>query len=400
MLKNSLQLICILSLFMLSGCWDLQEINESAITTAAGIERQDDDKIAFSTRLIRPLPSGEAGSGEMEWVVATASDYSVAMAARRLTLSLSKVPEWSHVKTFILGEKLVGHDLSLVIDFMTRNRHLRPDINLLIVSQSSPEEVLSSNLPQVTELGSGLHDLLKLNEKQLGIYVPITMGEFTYKLMTPGIEPVVPQITLEMAQKKSPPEKSGDKNSGNTNNINKINLNGMGVLKGKRLVGVMNETESRGYRWLNSSSQAGGLFNAVSPWHENEHIALEIVRFSTKTRPQLSSNNLKMIIEIDSDLGFYEQDFVSDILNLERKDMLQEAANQEIEKQVAACINKAQFLGSDVLGWGRILQEHEPDKWKEIADAWSEQFPLVEYEIHIKSNIIRTMLTSKSFYFK
>lgn len=400
MVKKALTIICVLSFFALSGCWDLREINANSISTGVGVEAQGDDKIVFSAQLIRPLPPGEISSGKMEPVVATTDDYGVALAARRLSLSLSRVPEWSHVRTLILGEKLVGRDLTRVVDFMTRNRHLRPDINLMIASQATPEDLLSANLPNVTDLGSGLQDLLRLNEEQLGIYVPTTMGEFTYKLMTPGIEPVVPQITLEKAKDSQTLEKTGDKNSGNTNNKkDRIILNGMAVFKGKKMVGAFNENESRGYRWLNTTSKAGGLFNTASPLNPNHLITLEIVQFSSKTRPDFSRDGLKMIIEISADLGFYQQDSDNALLTLERKSQLQEAANQEIKRQITACIKKSQEFDSDVLGWGRIIQEYEPDKWKELVAVWPEQFPLIESEIKVESNIKRSMLTNKSFQF-
>lgn len=401
MVKNSLKLVCLLSLCMLSGCWDLREISANSISTGVGVELQDNDKIAFSAQLIRPLPPGESGSGQMESVVATTDDYGVALAARRLSLSLSRIPEWSQVRTFILGEKLAGQDLTRIVDFITRNRHLRPDINLMIASQTSPEELLSSNLPNITDLGSGLQDLLRLNEEQLGIYVPTTMGEFAYKLMTPGIEPVAPQITLDKGRGSGAPQKTGDKNSGNTNNKkSRIILNGTAVFKGKKMVGTLNENESRGYRWLNTTNRAGGLFNTVSPLNPNHYITLEIVHFSSKTRPDFSRGRLKMIIEISADLNFYQQDSDNDLLTMERKGQLQEAANREIKRQINACIEKSQQLDSDVLGWGRILQEHEPDQWKELAAIWPEQFPLTESEIKVKSNIKRGMLTSKSFRFQ
>lgn len=402
MSKKILKLVCVLSLFMLSGCWDLREINASSIPTGVGIELQDDQKIRFSAQLIQPLPPSDSGTGEMETVVISASDYGVAAAARRLSLSLSKVPEWAHLKTFILGEKLSRSDLSLAIDFMTRNRNIRPDMNLVVASHTSPQELLSSKLLQVYDLGSGLNDLLTLNENQLGIYVPITMGEFTYKLTTPGIEPAVPQITLtSMGNASKTPEKPGDNNGSNTDNKkNEILLNGMAVFKGRKMAGSFNENESRGYRWLNSTSKTGGLFNIASPLNNQEYIALDIIRFSSKAIPQLNGNRLKMLIEIHAELGFYEQNSAADLLSLEMKEPLEAAASREIKRQVAACINKSQHLESDVLGWGRILQEQEPDKWKEVAADWSEQFPLIDSDIRVKCNLKRNLLSIKSFKFQ
>lgn len=379
------------SMFMMSGCWDLKEINSSVIASAVGIDLAGTRNIKFTTQLIQPSTPSESGKSQSQPVTVTAVDSSVAMAARRVMLSLSLVPEWAHVKTFLLGERLTRRDLSLCIDFLTRNRNIRPDTNLMVCINNSPEEILKSQLPESTNLGSGLNDMLPESESLLGYYVPITIEEFTYRLSTPGIEPAVPQIRLIANNNASV-------SSPNPEPIPV--LQGMAVFKRNKMVGSLNEYESRGYRWLNSTTKQGGFFNIKSPAKSNELIGLEIIDFSSKVKPQISGDNIKIDIEVKANLGFYEEDGTGELLTPNMTKKLEQAAALEIKRQITACINRSQALNSDIWGWGQDIRINEPKEWKRLYPNWSNIYPSVASNIQVKAQISRSNLSIKSFKFQ
>src|SRR5665647_3248771 len=127
MVKKYLLLAIILLLLFSTGCWDQREMNDSAVPTTIGIDLGENKKIIFSSLFAEPTQPGESGSQQMKTILTTGSDYSVALAARRVMLSLSRVPFFTHVQSLVLGETLARNDLPLVIDFMIRNRNINPD---------------------------------------------------------------------------------------------------------------------------------------------------------------------------------------------------------------------------------------------------------------------------------
>lgn len=389
--KRFLAISILLGLLATSGCWDMREISASVIASGVGIDLAQGNKIAFTTQLIQSTTSSESGSNKSQPVTVSAVDYSVAMAARRLMLSLSLVPEWAHVKTLLLGKQLASQDLSLCVDFMTRNRNIRPDANLLVCVGNTPEEVLKSQLPEGTNLGSGLKDMLPESESLLGYYVPITMEEFAYRLSTPGIEPAVPQIRLI--------NNSSGLNSSSDGNPSPI-LQGMAVFKGNKMVGSLNEYESRGYRWLSSDSKQGGYFQIKAPAKANAVIGLEIINFSSKVKPQISGDNIKINIEVTANLGFYEEDGTGELLTPAMTKKLENAANLEIKRQIAACISRTQELESDIFGWGQDIRINQPKEWNRFYPNWSNIYPSVTSNIQVKTLISRSYLTTKSFKFQ
>lgn len=385
----------------ITGCWDLREINASVIATCVGVELAPKNRVVVTAQLLQAQSSSEIGSSSNKPIAVSAADYSVAGAARRLMLSLSLVPEWSHVNAFLLGEDLIRTDLGLCIDFMTRNRNARPDSDLLICRGTTPEKVLMSQLPEGSNLGTGLMDMLKQNQRVLGIYVPMTLEEFTYRLTTPGIEPTVPQITL--AEPGNSAGANVAKNPGKVAADNKKLtpvLNGMAVFKKNRMVGSLSEYESRGYRWMNSTTRTGGLFTIRSPLNPKEIVGFEILGFQTRVKPQISGDNIKMIIQVKAYLGFYEQTGTGDLLRESVVPKLEAGANREIERQISACIEKSQLLGSDINGWGRMINMYEPEIWQALYPDWPSIYPSVESDIQVKTVITRSYYQSKSFRFQ
>jgi hypothetical protein len=177
-----------------AGCWDLQEINDKTVTTAIGYDLEGNNRLRFSSLYTVPSFPGETSSvSQAKPVLTISSDYSGAMAARRTMLSLSKVPEYAHIRSIVLGDNLVKNNLPLMVDLLTRNRNFSPNTSLLVSVDSHPEEILAL----VNDSDQSLQMMVVFNELQLGIYVPVTIYDFIFKLLTPGIEPVMPQITIE-----------------------------------------------------------------------------------------------------------------------------------------------------------------------------------------------------------
>lgn len=374
------------------GCWDLREINQIAVPLVLGVDIDKQSKIGVSALIVDPKSSSGSTGGQMSTIIVSGSDYSVAMAARRSMLTISRTPDWSQAQSMILGQNVCENSLPSIMDFMSRNRNVVPNMILLIARDSRPENIMEN----INSTGKGLKLLLLNNEYQLGMYVPVTKADFNYAMMTPGIEAAVPMVSLK--EVKSAASAGGDKNNKNENNKSKrIVLSGTAVFKSGKMVGTLNETESKGYRWLKSKTKTGGFLVIQSPVHNHMDVALEITRFSSSVKPKIKNGNLSMQIDIKTELAFYEDACTGEILTSEMQSRLKKKTNQEIERQVRSCITKIQALNSDILGWGELLQEHQPGVWETLGPDWDATFPSIDYDIKIETNIVHTYLSKKSF---
>lgn len=374
-------LIILIIALLLPGC-ESTEINKTSIPLGLGVDYQD-KKIVFTTQLANPS-SPEKGAGQgPQFEVISADGATVSEAARRMMLSNSKLPLWSHSALMLFGENFAQNDMALFMDFVARNRFVRKNIPVVVTHNATPEEVFKVK-PLISPYTSiVIRDMLQAQEVQMGIYTPLTMLELLNEFAVPGIEPVIPMVTIDQS---SQPET--------------LKLEGMAVFKGRRMVGILNENESRGYRFMRPHMIQGGVFLIPSPLQPEKWVTLEMSRSQATITPVINGREIKMKIDIKAEGNFYEQGGTGDLFTPAIFKQLEKDGSQEIARQISQCIKKAQALDSDILGWGKILHSSNPKLWQEISAEWEQIFPDVEPQIKVKYEIRRSYLTDTTFVFR
>jgi spore germination protein KC len=379
-LKRHLFPLLLILLLLLAGCQS-REVNNTTSVLGLGVDWED-NQIETSVQMTKPVPPEQAGQ-ETPFVTVSTRGATLSEAARQIFLSIPRQTIWAHSSTLFLGEKLVQRDLSLIMDLLARNVEVRKSSLVFITQGFSTGEIMQSQTPLEPYSCLGIRDLLQAQEKQLGIYVPVKLGEFIYRLSTPGIDPLVPQVTLE---------KQGDKMT--------PTLKGSAAFRGKKMVGSLNKDETRGYRWMQPKTIQGGIVVISSPLDPQKKVTLELIRSQSKTRAEVTNQKIRMQIEINAEGNFYEQNSTGAVLTPENIKIMEELASREITRQCSASIARAQSLGSDIFGWGRQVESASPETWKQVASQWNEVFSEVEADVQVKFSIRRTYLTDSSFVFR
>lgn len=378
-----LWVIVIALMFGCGGCWNLVEVNNTALVAGLGADYLDNEQIEFTIQVLQPGAPEESGPVQQKSMVLSASGQTVTEAARRITLYLPRTPLWAHASSMIIGENLASHDLALIADFLFRNRHVREDTALLIAKDSGPKEIFALNDPVIGCSARCLDQLLRLQEWQHGTYVPVTLADFLLKLATPGVDPVLPMVRKTQV--------AGQKTFG---------LYEMAVFKERRMAGILNQVESQGYRWLNPGRAMGGVLVIDSPAGNGEKVVFEVVNFKHKQIPRFKNEKIEIDIEVEVALNFYEQQGTMPLVGLKQKPQLEAEAARQIRQEIRSCIEKAQNLNSDILGWGQCIHRNYPEDWKILESDWYEVYPAVKSNIQVKCRVDRTYLTTKSFQFR
>jgi|GEM_PF-216226 len=381
-------LLLLLSMFFTSGCWNRIEVNNTM--EAEGIVFDlENGQPSFSVQLASPSTPDQSGSSQGSRpfnISGTGRTYTE--AARKVMVFLPRLPLWAHAGVVIIGQDLANTDIARATDFIGRNRNLRKTSLLFISKGVTGKECLEAELPMESYSLPGLRKLIKIQESQLGIYDPITLDDFLEYLATPGIQPAVPQVTIQEIEGKKV-----------------LRLDGTAVFKDRKLVGSLNETESQGYRFLNPRMVTGGLIIIQSPLanvpESDKMVSIELTRSQAITKPVFEEGNLKKIsISIDAEGNFYEQTFTGEILSMEMINKMNELIEEKIKEEISASIKKAQLLDSDIFGWGRSIYRSNPDLWDQIENDWPDIFPGIQTAITVNFEIRRTYLLDKSFEFK
>lgn len=379
-MKKKLLLLLLLPVLLITGC-GTTEINKSSIPLGFGADYIN-KKIIFTTQIAIPSSPGNSGGGP-QFVVQSTSGSTVAEAARRVSLSNSQYPLWSQSSLMLWGEDLARSDLSLFMDFVSRNRFVRKNIPVVVTHNATVADILNTKPIATTYTAIAIKDLLQTQQSEMGIYTPVTLKDVIDRFATPGIEPVIPMITLQ----------KGDMGQ-------QLLLQDMAVFKDRKMVGTLNEKESRGYRLMSPKMIQGGLFVIPNPREPGGWITLELSRSTARITPKLTGQRIRMKIEVTGEGNFYEQSGTAQLFTPQAFMQLQDDADRELTSQIRSCIAKSQALNSDILGWGAMVHETYPQVWKEIAPQWAQYFPEVESEVSVKFDIRRSYLTDHSFVFR
>ena len=369
-MQKTLAGILLLVMLLASGCAAMTDVEQTAMGAGLAVDLDNEDNIIFYAQFNRPINIQETGANEPQSEVFTGTGKTPSQAARNISLVMPRLPLWSHADIFILGENLARSDLHFTADFLARNRNIRKNSFLVVAHNASPYDIFSGECPLALCTSRGIVNILRIQEKQFGIYVPVTAVEFLNKLLAPGIDPVAPQVTIAEIEGKPI-----------------ITVDGTAVFHQNRMVGFLNELECRGYRWLSSNVNKGGLVILDDPWPGVDFISLNVIDFNSRVRPRIANDNLIMDVEVNVTVSWNDMGGSIDVQKLENEKFLEDLAAQEIKRQIQACINKAQHLNSDILGWGQKVQRYEPEKWEGLEPLWYEIYPQVESRVVVKVNL-------------
>jgi len=363
------------------GCGSI-EINQASVPIGMALDYQA-GQIHLAVQMANPTsPEQSSGQGPRFFIL-TSTGRTMIEATRNIMLSFPRRPLWSQAGLYIFGEDFARSDMDMFADGVTRSRFIRKNIPIVVAHGATAEEVINVKPLIEPYTSTAIRDLLQTQESQLGIYTPVTMIEFVDRLSAPGVEPVLPMITIDRSSEKE-----------------KLLLDGMAVFKDRKMIGSLNEPESRGYRLLSPKMIQGGLFLIRSPQDENGWITLELSRSQAKITPLLEGSQITMQIELKAEGNFYEQTGTGELFSLPMFTQLNALASQELEQEIRQCIGQAQTLNSDFLGWGQIIQASHPQQWKELEPVWDQVFPNIQADVKVDFHIRRSYLTDTSFTFR
>ena len=393
LLINKLRISCLLllllfSLFFIAGCWNRIEVNNTLEAVGMVFDLENSEP-SFSVQLASPTSPDQSGSSKpTKPVNVSQTGDTFTEAARRTMLSLPRLPLWSHAGVLIIGKDLANQDMSRAVDFLARNRNVRKTSLLFVSKEVTGKECLEAEIPMETYSMNGLKKLIRIQEQQVGIYMPVNLDKFLEDLATPGIQPAVPQITIHEIEGKKV-----------------LRLDGTAVFKDRKVVGSLGEAESKGYRFLSPKMITGGLIIVESPLENSPNsknlISIELTRSMATVKPIIEGNQFKkMKIQLEAEGNFYEQTFEGEVLKREQLNKINELVNEKIKEDISASIKKAQSLDSDIFGWGRAIYRSNPTIWEQLEKDWPAIFPGVEADITVNFEIRRAYLLDKSFEFK
>ncbi|MFA5536897.1 MAG: Ger(x)C family spore germination protein [Bacillota bacterium] len=393
LIKKLAALLAILFLALNStGCWDLWEIEERGLVLGLGIDEIPLEEVAdsvglegqlqeeHSNRGVRityqfAIPAGlsgdeKGGEGPGFYNLTTSAPMSNLIFRGLAATRASRKADVEQLQVLILGEKLSRAGIFSVLDRLVRDPNVRKHVPVF-VTQDDVAEVLTVYTKQDAAPAIYLAELMRNNDWAHRIAPEMRLGQVLRGMREKAVF-VVPRVTV------------GEQDS---------KLAGAGVFYGDRLKFWLGEEETIIYRWVINEVEVSPIIATLPDSKSAKLInGYSASRNKTTIRPVIEDDRLKFEIKVMTKGELLErQSFES----AWQDDLLKEIAIELAEilkKDMEALIKKTQQEWQlDIFDFGRSVERHYPQVWKDIKNDWHDQYyPAAEIDLEVNLTISRT----------
>ncbi len=366
------KLLIIPLIFLLTGCWNYRELNQLAITTGIAVDKENDNyKITIM------IANSKKSSSSDDSITPSAAVYdgtgqTIYEAFKDTSLSVSKQIYLSHVDVLVLSEEVAKNNLTDVIDFLFRYPQTRNNFYLVLAKDKKASDILKVTTPLETFPSQNLAKNLEITDKLQGFTYTVDFTDFTKSLVSEGINPILPSVTVIGNSEEGNKEENAQQNEPSTY----LKLDMLGLFKKDKFVVWANPNQSKGINIINNKIYILGVIIN----YQNEKIVTEITEMKTDFKVE----NNKVKITIDTTGAIQEVNANVDLYNLKTIEEIQNSDVEKIKEYVNDAINLAKDNKTDIFGFGNYVYKNNPKKWNEIKDKWDDEiFPSLEVEIEV-----------------
>lgn len=396
----SVVLLVLLSV-SLTGCWSSHEIDNLALIDVMGIDQDDSGQFELTVSIISPAPVG-TGTGKIKLttIVETTTGKTLYEAIGKLSSTLSKEIYFGNLGVIVVGEKAARNKMESVLEFLKRDNHIRPNVQLLITREKIIDVIKTE--PQLkSDLGSEIQSIIT-NRRYRHMGIVKDLSQFLMDFSSDTKDPFTGEIRLAAKSGINIAEKTtlseGDAAQKDTKGIEQnagaLRLQGSAVFKQKKYIGWLNDQEARGLLLLRGEL-THDIIVVNCPKEGNGSISIMINKSSSQLSPHFIGGQPVMDVNIKADGDILDIDCPDFKLTVDQINQLNVALEEEIRQEIMTVLNKGQKQWeADVFGFGDAIYHHYPNEWNQIANQWRNGgLSGMKVNITILANISRSGLS-------
>lgn len=370
-------LLIAIALFM-TGCWNKRELNEFSIVTAVGIDKVDDE-YEISVQIVNPseIASNKSNGGSIPFVLYHAKAETLFEAIRKLSTLTPRKPYFSHIGIMVLGKELAVEGIDQKLDLFIRDQEMRSNFLVVVSDQLPAKEILGILSPLEKIPANKMYNSLRNSSEVWASTSPTRFDELVKDLEKTNGNTVLTTIRID-----------GDPSEGASKaNVEKsipsaiLYYSGMAVFKNGKMVGLLNEEESKGYTYIKDKIKSTVTIIACP---EGGNITTEVKSSKTKVKGEMANEKPRIILDIQSDQTVAEVDCT---INLEKKKTIAELdkiSSETITTNITNTLDTIQNkYKADIFGFGEVIHRSNPKAWKKLEKDWEQLFPELEVQVQV-----------------
>lgn len=386
--KKRVILFLVFLLVVTPGCWNRREPEELALVLMAAFDMdQESGDFQIIAQIANPLGMGgegpEAGGGggpDSTWIVA-ANGQTPFEATRNLVTKSTREINFSHATVVLFSEDMARAGIHQILDFLDRERQFRLVVHPMVV-KGDIRKAMEAEFTMEDVGAVALVRHVRTTNQDRAVTREIFLRNILNILSQPGWEVTMPRLHVITDEEGELIEEAP------------VHLSGLAVFSKDRMVGWLNDKESRGLNWV-LSDISRAVYVLKSPPDDTRPTTVEIYQASSSMKAKIQGEEITITIEIEADGRLQETHTDKEWLSEESKltESLDRRLAQAIRNDVRLVLDKAQKdFNADIFGFGNFIYRTQPKEWSGLSERWDEIFPKVQVEILVDANIRRTGL--------
>ena len=348
MKKFVLIIITLFILLISSGCYNYKEINDMAIVSSIGIDKDNkNDKYIVSAQIMNSKESEDSEDSQI--TVYTKEGDTVHEALRNITLKSPRKLYGNHLSKIVLSEEVAKEGIDNILDIFNRITEVRNEFIITIVKEDKASDVLKVLTTTESIPAEYVKLSLKIADKTSGLTYATKLDEFISLYLKKGIDPVVPVLKIDKKEKKG----TTINNITTTNPNSKIVIEDLAVTNKGKLETYLKNEEVIGYNFLRNQIQK--MIIPVKCDDENNYASILILKNKTKSNAAKKDNKYIINFNINSEAIITEYNCKKDLTDEKVIKELEKDTEKKIKRYIKKSLNKQKETKGKFLGLERII---------------------------------------------
>lgn len=363
-------MLVLLTLNVLSGCWDIKEIQDMNYITAIGIDYEDGHFVVYTQMAdftsVAKTETGNSGKPAQIWT-STSRGKTLDMAINQLYDTAQQRTIWSHISSIIISEKVLKTQILSQLDTLSRYQEVRLTPWVFGTRESIEDLLTAPAFFNLSPLSTLSHEPLE-EYKQKSYIVPLRYFDFLALMTEPACTALLPNITVdqktwEKDKKPSP----------------KLRVDGVFTIVKDSMGSIMTNDKLNGLRWVQTNTKRSPVLIM-----KDEEYAGVVVLQSPNIRKELKIVDGEPKYELHVKL---DGNVVEALVDFTKSDYEREAA-KIVRQEIIDTFRNGLKAKTDIYSLEHILFKQESGLWKKLKQTSpliidEDSLAVVQVDVHL-----------------
>ncbi|MBM7604835.1 spore germination protein KC [Metabacillus crassostreae] len=373
--------IAIIAFFVIGNTVESQLINKLAIVSAIGLDMEEEQYV-ISVQVVSPSSDQKGASEELGAVVYKEKGRTITEAFLKLNNSISRTLFFDDTDILILQDKLLEtKGITDITDYLILNPLVSTNIEILVSKDVTANTILRTVTPVQKVSALRIKEILANNQLNAGTSFKMYPSNVHNDLLNKIKQTALPYITIQGDIEKGLKKENIEEYSPSTI----FKLNGMAVFKEDKLIGFLDDKESRIYSMFQKKINRT-LLTVTCPDEEDRFVGLNVTDLNSKITFEEAKKPLTFSVDVQVE-GEIRESQCSKSVDYPNLEKIKKSYKDEMTKDIEQLISKSKEMNSDFIGFGKSIYLVKPRKWNELAKNWDQTYKESTIKINVDINI-------------